>query len=142
MPVASRRLYFKNSVGQVSEQAVGRRDGHVVVTYAEGPHRLADLQTLLGHAKQLMARRGWHKVLGDQRQHAMFTAEETEWLTQYWLQMAQQRSRLLYGAVLLPEEVFAQLPREQALNEGQAAAMTYRLFDEQAAAEAWLAKLP
>ncbi|WP_426060702.1 hypothetical protein [Hymenobacter sp. B1770] len=136
------RLHFKSSVGQVSEQAVGRKGGHVVVEYAAGPHRLADLQTMLGHTKQLLARRGWHKVLGDQRLYPTFTPEQSEWLTQYWLQMAQQRSRRLYGAVLLSPEVFAQLPPELALHEGQEAAMTYRFFDNQAAAEAWLAELP
>ncbi|WP_143080249.1 hypothetical protein [Hymenobacter arizonensis] len=129
-------------MGQVSEQTVGRQGGHVVVEYAAGPHRLGDLQTMLGHAKQLLARRGWHKVFGDQRLFPAFTPEQSEWLTQYWLQMAQQRSRRLYGAVLVSPEVFAQLPPEQTQQEGQEAAMTYRFFDDPAAAESWLAELP
>jgi len=47
----------------------------------------------------------------------------------------------LFGAVLLPAEVFAQLPPAVADAPAQAAAMTYRLFDDPALARAWLEEL-
>ena len=72
---------------------------------------------------------------------APFTAEEEHWITNLWLNTAQPR-RPLFGAVLLPTEVFAHLPTEMALAPAQASAMTYRLFADPAPAHAWLEELP
>jgi hypothetical protein len=37
------------------------------------------------------------------------TTEEVEWLTGYWRTKPQQRTDMLYGALLLPHDVFARL---------------------------------
>jgi hypothetical protein len=100
---------------------------------------MGEWQTLLGHAKQLLARRGWHKVLGDHRHLVDFTEAELSWLTDYWLQLPQPR-RVLIGAVLVPAAVYAGLAPEMRAEQAQVGAMTYRLFDDPAAAEAWLAE--
>jgi hypothetical protein len=121
---------------------MGPSDGYVAVTYHPGPRRLGELQTLLGHAKQLLARHGWHKVLGDQRLLSPFTPEERTWLADYWLQISRQRTRVFYGAVLLSQGEYEALTPEQATLEAQESDMTYRLFAEVAMAEAWLALLP
>lgn len=105
-----------------------------------GPRRFSDLQAFLTHAGQLLDRRGWHKLLGDQRWMAPYTPEESQWLTGFWLTSAQRRTDALYGAVLLPTDAFARLSVGEVMQEARAAAMTYRLFDD--AAAAWLAQLP
>ena len=139
MPYAALRLYFENAVGRLLEQPAGQ---YVVVLYHAGPRKLSDLQAFLTHAGQLLHRQGWHKLLGDQRWMAPFTLEEVQWVTEYWLTSAQRRTTVLYGAVLLPHDVFARLSVTQVLHEAQAAAMTYRLFEEDEAAQQWLASLP
>jgi hypothetical protein len=48
----------------------------------------------------------------------------------------------VYGAVILPEDEFARLSVNQVMQEAQAAALTYRLFDNEAAAVAWLKQVP
>ncbi len=139
MPYATLRLYYENSVGRLLEQPAGQ---YVVVQYHPGPRKLNELQAFLTHAGQLLSRQGWHKLLGDQRLMAPFTPEEIAWVTEYWLTSAQRRTSELYGAVLLPHDVFARLSVSQVMNEAKAAAMTYRLFDNDAEAATWLVQLP
>jgi hypothetical protein len=40
---------------------------------------------------------------------APFTPEETEWIADYWQTKRPKRPDLLYGAMLLPHDVFARL---------------------------------
>ncbi|MDB5235495.1 MAG: hypothetical protein JWR44_2488 [Hymenobacter sp.] len=135
------RVHFENAAGRLFEQAHGRRDGYVVVEHGAGPRRFGEVQTLLGHAKQLLAQRGWHKVLGDQRHMEPFAEEEERWVTSCWLNVARPQARALYGAVVLPAEDYARLSSEVALASANASAMTYRLFDDPSLARAWLEQL-
>jgi hypothetical protein len=139
MPTSALRLYFENPVGRLFEQPAG---GYVVVEYHPGPRKLSELQAFLTHAGHLLQRQDWHKLLGDQRHMAPFTPEEITWVTGFWLTSAQRRTKVLYGAVLLPHDVFARLSVSQVMSEAKAADMTYRLFDSQETAAAWLQQLP
>lgn len=132
------RVHFRNPAGQLLEQPLGK---YIIVRYNPGPRQLADLQTLLGYAKQVLALRGWHKVVADHRDMVPFTPEESNWVTDYWLSMPSTRMPDFYGAILLPAEVLAGLPSDQATGEGTARALTYRLFGEEAEAATWLAEL-
>ena len=136
------RLHYENAAGRLSEQAEGRRDGHIVVEYVAGPRQLGDLQTLLGYAKRLLALRGWHKVLGDQRWMEPFTPEEEQWVIDLWLNVSYPRTTALIGAVVLHPDVFAQLSDDVVQAQAQVSAMSYRLFDDPATAKAWLEQLP
>jgi hypothetical protein len=138
MPYSTLSLYFENSVGRVLENP----KGYLVVEYHPGPRKFSDLQALLTHAGQALTRHGWHKLLGDQRLLAPFTPEESKWITEHWLTAAQLRTNTVYGAVLLPHDVFARLSVSQLINDSKAAAMTYRLFEDLKAAEAWLLQTP
>jgi hypothetical protein len=138
MPDSTLTLYFENSVGRILENP----KGYLVVEYRPGARKLSDLQALLTHAGHALTRQGWHKMLGDQRLMASFTPEESKWITEYWLTASQLRTTTVYGAVLLPHDVFARLSVSQLINDAKAAAMTYRLFDNVSAAEAWLLQLP
>lgn len=48
----------------------------------------------------------------------------------------------MYGAVLVPDDVFARLSVNNVMHEAQAAALTYRMFTTEDEARAWLARLP
>jgi hypothetical protein len=139
MTLGKLRVHFRNAAGQLLEQPAGR---YILIRYSSGPRRFADLQTLLGHGKQLLALRQWHKVIGDHRRMTPFTPAESAWVNDCWLSMPRARMRDFYGAVLLPAEVLARIPAEQAGGEATANALTYRLFAEEPEAAAWLEQLP
>lgn len=128
------RLYFGNTVGRVLEHP----DGYAYIIYEPGPRKLHHLQAFLTHTGQLLRRRGWNRMLGDQRLMSPFTEEEGKWIVDYWLDAAQQGTDVVYGAVLLPQDVFARLSVSQVMTEARAAALTYRMFDSEEAARAWL----
>lgn len=98
------RTYFENPVGRLLEHPAG---DYIEVEYGTGPRQLSELQAFLTQAGRLLARRGWDKLLGGRGQMASFTPEEIEWVTEYWRTRTQRRTDLLYGAMLLPHEVFA-----------------------------------
>ncbi|MGI4824026.1 MAG: hypothetical protein ACRYFV_22685 [Janthinobacterium lividum] len=100
------RVYFENPVGRLLEQPVG---GYLVVEYYKGPRKLSDLQAFLTQAGQLLALRGWDRLIANQGQMPAFTLEEADWVSQYWLGRTQQRPDLLHGAMLLPHDVFERL---------------------------------
>ncbi|GAB3857670.1 hypothetical protein GCM10028822_31770 [Hymenobacter terrigena] len=132
------RLYFNNPVGRVLEHP----DGYAHVIYEPGPRKLHHLQAFLTHTGQLLRLRGWNKLLGDQRLLAPFTPEESQWIVDFWLSAEQRGTDTIYGAVLLPHDVFARLSVSQVMTEAKAAALTYRMFDSEEAAQAWLQLLP
>lgn len=138
MPSTTLRVHYESAVGRLLEQPAGE---YIVVEYSAGPRKISDLQAFLHYAGLLLERRGWHKLLGDQRLMSPFTPEESKWITSHWLSRDQQRNSALYGAVLLPHDVFARLSVSQIMNEAKAASMTYRLFTEKADAVAWLQQL-
>lgn len=96
------------------------------------------MQALLTHTRNLLTRNQWHRMLGDQREMAPFTDEESAWIVDHWLDPAQHGPKGIYGAVLLAPNVFAHLPNAQVMHEAKASALTYRLFDTEEAAVAWL----
>lgn len=137
LPPATLKLYFENPVGRVLEHP----DGYVVFQYHAGKRKLSELQALLTHTRNLLVRNGWHRLLGDQRLMAPFTEEESAWIVDYWLDSSRQGPQGLYGAVLLAHDVFARLSNDQVMHEAKAAALTYRVFEREEAAVAWLRQL-
>jgi hypothetical protein len=137
-PHPTPRLYFENSAGRVLEHP----DGYVIFQYHPGPRTLPHLQALLTHTRNLLLRNTWYRMLGDQRQMAPFTDEERAWIVGHWLEPAQHGPQGIYGAVLLAHDVFARLSSAQVMHEGKASALTYRVFDTEEGAAAWLRQLP
>jgi hypothetical protein len=130
-------IYFQNAAVTLREHP----DGYVVFEYQAGKRAFADLQAAHTHTSNLLDRRGWNKILADQRLMASFTEEETTWVSTYWLDHNRQRPGGIYAAVLLANDVFARLSATQLRQEAKAAALTYRLFEEEAVAAAWLVQL-
>jgi hypothetical protein len=131
------RLYFENPVGRVLEHP----DGYAVVQYAAGARDFATFQAFLTHTSHLLRRYNWHQMLADQRFMAPFTDEERTWIREYWLARSANDNYELYGAVIIPEDVFARLSLNLIMNDSQQSALTYRLFDAEAEAVAWLRQL-
>jgi hypothetical protein len=137
MPTPSPLIYFENAAGRLAEHP----DGYAIFQYHPGLRKLSDLQALLTHTAALLRRRGWHKLLGDQRRMSPFTAQERALILDSWL-TGSTMPKGVYAAVILAEDVFARLAASQVITETQEAAITYRLFDTEAAAAAWLRQLP
>jgi hypothetical protein len=128
------RLYFENPVGRVLEHP----DGYAVVRFHNGARNLQHFQALMEHTWQLLQRHSWHKLLGDQRIMAPFTTEESRWLLTAGQLMASKGATGLFGAVILPHDVFARLSVSKAMENATVSDLTYRVFDNEPAAEAWL----
>ena len=137
MLTLSLRLYFENPVGRILEHP----DGYALIQYKAGPRQLDHLQAFLTHAGRLLQLRSWHRLLGDQRLMAPFNDDERSWITNYWLDRKANEAHALYGAVLLPHDVFARFSVSQIMQEAKAASLTYRLFQDPEEAEAWLRQL-
>jgi len=131
------RLYFENPVGRLLEHP----DGYAIVAYNSGKRQLSDMQAFLTHASQLLRTRGWRKMLGDQHLMSPYTEEERTWIKEYWVSRTAQGEEI-YGAVVLPHDVFARLSVNLMMNEAQESALTYRLFDNEIDAKVWLKQLP
>lgn len=125
------RIYFENLVGSLLEHP----DGYAIIQYNAGKRALSDLQAFLTHASQLLRTRNWSKILADQTAMAPYTEEESAWVKQYWLARS---DRPIYGAIVLPEDVFARLSVNNLVSDAQEAALTYRVFDNTIDAAAWL----
>jgi hypothetical protein len=129
------RLYFENSVGRLFEHPAG----YLLVEYLPGKRQLADLQAFLHHAVNLVQLRGLTRMLSDQRRMALFTETESQWVLAHWLDVSERQGIKLQGAVLLPQDVFARLSVGNLINQAQSTApLAYRMFDDEAAAVAWL----
>jgi hypothetical protein len=138
MPLSTTlKLYFENPAGRLLEHA----EGYVVFQYHPGKRRFSDLQALLTHTRNLLERNQWHRLLGDQRLMSPFTEEESSWIVNYWLDATRQRPGGLYGAIILAHDVFARLSMSQVIHESSASTLTYRLFDSEDNAVAWLRKV-
>ena len=98
--------YFENSVGRLLEHPAGH---YIAVEYHKGPRQLSELQAFLTHAGLLLARRGWDKLLSQQGLMGDFTPEEMEWAASHWRTKTAQPIAMLYGALLLPHDVFLHL---------------------------------
>ena len=127
-------VYFQNPAGRLLEHP----DGYAVFVYAPGKRQFSELQALLIHTGQLLRRRQWNRLLGDQRRMTPFTKEESAWIVEHWLDPANQQPQGLYAAILLAEDVFARLSTTQLINDAKAATLTYHFFDNELPASAWL----
>jgi len=100
-------ICFENPVGRLLEHPTGL---YIAIELAAGPRQFSELWTFITQAGQLLARWGWDTLLTYNRQTIVnLTAEETSLLITHWQQQTSHSLALLYGAQLLPHEVFARL---------------------------------
>jgi hypothetical protein len=138
MPLTTRTVYFENPVGRISEHAAG----YALVQYQPGKRVFSEFQALLTHLGHLLQRRGWHKVLTDQRVMTPFTEPEQTWIREQWMSPALGQRPQTLVAVLLPHDVYARLASNLVMQDAREGALTYHIFEEEAAAGAWLQQAP
>ncbi len=125
-------VYFENPVGRILEHPAG----FAVVQYHPGARHFSELQAFLTHTGQLLQRRSWNRLLGDQRRLHPFSEQESTWIVDYWLD--RPAGQQIMAAVVLNPEDFAQVPAGLRDQEATAASLTYRFFEEVEQAEVWL----
>jgi hypothetical protein len=134
-PVSSRSLYFENSGGRIWEEA----EGFLRLEYRPGSREIAQFRALLTHVAQALHRRGWSRILVDQRAMTPFSAAEQDWMSNEWLPQAVREYGYRHGAVLVAQDVFARLAMNQLMLASRGLNHAYRTFGSEAEAVAWLA---
>ncbi|WP_139252310.1 hypothetical protein [Hymenobacter psychrotolerans] len=109
--------------------------------YNAGKRQFEELQAFLTHASTLLHTCGWHKLLGDQRAMVAFTEEERLWINNNWLTDAHNKDKAIYAAILIAHDVFARLSMNLVMTQNKESSLTYRLFEDETAAAAWLQQL-
>ena len=134
MAVASRTIYFKNTVGCVWEEP----EGYLRLDYYPGPREEAQFRALLTHTRQAMQRRNWGRLLVNQQQMSAFTPAEEAWMTNEWLPQAVREAGYRYGAVMVAHDVFARLAMAGIVLTSRKLGHTYRNFEHEKEAIDWL----
>lgn len=134
MPQLTRTLYFENSVGRLWEEPAG----YLRLEYKPGPRGEVEFRALLTHTAQALTRHHWKCVLVDQRHMIPFVISEQTWMTHEWLPRAVHESGYRYGAVLVANNVFARLAMTQVVLGTRDLPHSYRSFEHEAEATAWL----
>ncbi|SNC77698.1 hypothetical protein SAMN06265337_4299 [Hymenobacter gelipurpurascens] len=127
-------IYYQNSIGRLYEDP----GGYVIVDYNAGSRLKTDYTAFLQHLENLLKRRGWNKMLANQRLMAPFTEEEGLWIRGQWLTVSHALQREMVAAVLLPDDVFARLGMNSLMHEAREGALVYRIFNDAQAAAVWL----
>ncbi|RTQ49753.1 hypothetical protein EJV47_13155 [Hymenobacter gummosus] len=124
------RLYFENRAGGVYADPAG----FARLVYKPGPRAEG---ALLTHSRHLLARHHG-RMLVDQRLMQPYSPVEQQLVRQEWLPLAIEENGYRYGAVVQAQDVFARLATATVLTQARNSKMTYRYFDDEAAATAWL----
>ena len=136
MPQA-RSLYFENMIGRIWEEP----EGYLRLEYKPSPREAVQFRALLTHAAQALSRRQWANILVDQRQMAPFNPAEQAWMASEWLPKAVHEHGYRHGAVLVAHNVFARLAMTQLVLSTRDLPHTYRTFEDESAAVAWLSSV-
>ena len=134
MPVATRTIYFKNSIGCIWEEP----QAYLRLDYYPGIREEALFQALLTHARQAMQRRGWSRMLVNQQEMSPLTPKEEAWMVNEWLPQAVRENGYRYGAVLVAHNVFARLAMTSLVMTSRKLGHMYRNFEHEPEAIAWL----
>lgn len=134
MPQATRSLYFENSIGRLWEEPTG----YLRLEYKPSLREVVQFRALLTHAARALSRHQWPNMLIDQRQMSPFTPAEQAWMAGEWLPKAVHEHGYRHGAILMAHNVFARLAMTQLVFGTRDLPHTYRTFDNEAEAVAWL----
>jgi len=134
MPTVARSLYFENSAGRVWEEPAG----YLRLEYRTGPRKEHHFRALLTHVGHALTRRAWNRLLVDQREMEPYSPGEQAWMSTEWLPRAVHEAGYRYGAVLVAHNVFARLAMDQLAMATRGLPHTYRMFEGEAEAAAWL----
>ncbi|AWM34296.1 hypothetical protein [Hymenobacter nivis] len=132
--MVARSVYFENAVGRVWEEPLH----YLRLDYYAAPREEVAFRALLTHALHALVRRGWGKMLIDQRKMAPYSDAERAWMLDEWLPRAIREGGYRYGAVVLAENPFARVSMTRLSLAARELGNTYKTFDTEADAAAWL----
>ncbi len=132
--MASRSIYFENAAGRVWEEPLN----YLRLDYYPNPREEVAFRALLTHVLQAMVRRGWGKMLIDQRKMLPYSDAERAWLLGEWLPRAIRDGGYRYGAVVLAENAFARVSMTRLALATRELGNTYKTFENEAEGIEWL----
>jgi hypothetical protein len=132
-----RSAYFKNNAGSLSEEPAG----FLRVVWTSNPRQLSETQTLFTHMLHALQRNHWSRILINQVDMPPFSLEEQKWVAQEWLPLAGQTG-YRYGAVVVSHNVMVRLATAYITTHVLGRPLTYRSFEVEAEATAWLLQQP
>ncbi|TGD77825.1 hypothetical protein [Hymenobacter wooponensis] len=132
------RIYFENAAGRLLEDPAGFLQAH----WAPTPRTFTDLKALFTHMALCMQQRKWGRILINQRGMLPFSPEEQRWVAEQWLPEAVRTAGYRFGAVVVSESVLARLATAYITTHVQGLPLTYRSFESEEEAKAWLIKQP
>ncbi len=130
----NRSLYFENSAGRIWEEA----EAYLRLEYKAGSRDAVQFRAILTHLMQAMSRNRWSRAMIDQRLMASYTPAERTWMSDEWLPRAVHEHGYRYGAALVAQDVFARLAMNQFVLANRSLPHTYRSFETEETALAWL----
>lgn len=136
MVLPSRTLYFENSIGRLLEEP----EGYIRLEYKPGARDMVQYRAILTHLMQALSRHRWSKVLIDQRVMSPYTPIELAWMSDDWLPRAVNEHGYRLGAFIVSPDVFARLAMNQLVMASRNLPHTYRTFETENLAVAWLMK--
>jgi hypothetical protein len=129
------RIYYENRVGRLIDGSLG----FARLIYHGGVRKEEEFKAFLGHTVRLLARRGDGRLLVDQRLMAPFTPSEQQFVVEQWLPRTIEEGGYRYCAVLLANDVFSRLAMATVVTAVRELPLTYRQFEDESEAIAWLA---
>ena len=132
--MAARSLYFENAAGRVWEEPLN----YLRLEYRAGPREEIVFRALFTHVLRAMQRRGWGKMLIDQRKMSPLSDAERTWMVDEWLPRAVSEANYRYGAVVLAEDVFARVSMTRLSMASRDLGKIYKTFGTEAEATNWL----
>lgn len=136
-PALRLRVYFENAAGRVEEDPAG----FLRTTWSQVARRPEDTRAIFVHMMRGLSHNKWSRMLINQMNMQPFSAQEQEWVAQEWLPQAVEAG-YRYGAVVVSTNVMVRLATAYITTQAPASALTYRSFETDAQAVAWLLQQP
>ena len=129
-------VIFENNAGRLVVDSAG----FLRTTWGSRPRTLADTQGLFNAMLRGLQQRRWSRILINQVQMTPFTPAEHQWVSGSWLTRAVAEGGYRFGAVVVSPDVLVRLATAFVTTNVQGLPLTYRTFDTDAQAAAWLAQ--
>lgn len=134
MRPATSTLYFENKAARILENPAG----FLQVIWSPEERDQLTFRAVFNHMVLALQRRGWSRILVDQRRMRAFSTDEQQWVVREWLPRAVVEGGYRFGSVIVAEDVFTRLATAYITTSVQNMPLVYRTFSDEASATAWL----
>jgi hypothetical protein len=131
-------IFFENAAGRLLEDPAG----FLQANWTAQPRSFSELQALFTHMALGLQRNGWGRMLINQVSMTPFSQQEQLWIAEHWLPGAVQTAGYRFGAVVVSQDVLTRLATAYVTTHVQGLPLTYRSFEIEEQAKAWLIKQP